>query len=107
MNTNLSPCISCTRVKDPRNCENKNCQYWRRWYIARWEQLRSQLRASMEQKPEPVGVSISGRTYAAPHQVQAYLEQDPCNKCLCPKDLCRIPCNLKLNWLAARKEVLF
>lgn len=107
MNTNVSPCISCTRVKDPRSCENKNCQYWQRWFVARWERLRSQLRTSMEQTPEPVGVSISGRTYAAPHQVQAYLEQNPCDKCLCPKDLCKIPCNLKINWLTARKEVLF
>lgn len=106
MEKKVSPCLSCTRVKDPRDCENKNCQLWRRWFIGRWEALRADARAGMEQPPEKVGVTLSGATYAAPHQVKAYLAADPCENCLCPKDLCRLPCRLKLNWQKAREDVL-
>ena len=101
-----SPCFSCTRVADPRNCENKNCQLWRRWFIARWEAMREGLRQEMEAAPEKVGVIVSGQTYAAPHQVRRYLEEDPCVDCLCPKELCNIPCRLKRNWQERRKDVL-
>ena len=38
---NESPCVTCTRVKDPENCENKSCQVWREWFIRRWEEIRS------------------------------------------------------------------
>lgn len=101
-----SPCICCTRVKDPRDCENKNCQVWRRWFIARWEALREAAREKMEVAPEKVGVALDGKTYAAPHQVREYLHKDPCKECLCPKDLCRHPCSLKTNWLKAREDVM-
>lgn len=101
-----SPCLSCTRVKDPRDCENKNCQLWQRWFIARWEAMRKLVRDEMEEAPAPVGVHISGQTYAAPHQVQRYLQTDPCAECLCPRGLCSLPCRLKRNWLEARKDVL-
>lgn len=101
-----SPCLSCTRVADPRDCENKNCQLWRRWFIARWEALRACARADMEHRPEKVGVTVSGVTYAAPHQVKKYLTEDPCHSCICPADLCRLPCPLKLNWQKAREDVL-
>ena len=37
---NKSPCLNCTRVKDPKNCENKNCPVWREWFIRRWEEMR-------------------------------------------------------------------
>lgn len=101
-----SPCLTCTRVEDPRNCENKKCQPWRNWFVARWDAIRSSARAEMEQTPQKVGVPLDGQTYAAPHQVKKYLQEDPCDKCLCPKDLCRLPCRLKNNWEKARKDVL-
>lgn len=85
MMTKESPCASCTRVKDPHNCENKNCQVWQRWYIARWEQLRCQLGGAADSTPSKKG-------------------QDPCETCLYPKPLCAAICNLKKDWLAARKE---
>lgn len=35
-----SPCKTCTRVKDPKNCENKICRDWQIWFLDRWESLR-------------------------------------------------------------------
>ncbi len=32
-----SPCLTCTRVKDPQNCENKLCRPWQVWYLKRWK----------------------------------------------------------------------
>lgn len=84
-----SPCAGCTRVKDPRNCENKNCQIWQRWYIARWEQLRRQLGG------EATLPDTAGDT-----------EQDPCETCLYPKPLCAAVCSLKKDWLANRKDAV-
>ena len=31
-----SPCLTCHRVAVPANCENKRCNYWRRWFLRRW-----------------------------------------------------------------------
>lgn len=101
-----SPCLSCARVKDPRDCENKNCQLWRRWFIARWEGMREAARQQMNIPPEKVGITLSGQTYASAHQVREYLRKDPCEGCVCPQNLCKEPCTLKANWLAARKDVL-
>lgn len=100
-----SPCLTCTRVRDPEQCENKACSVWRAWFIARWDSLRSSPRLAMEQaRMEPVGVSLGGRIYAPPHQVREYLEEDPCEKCLCPKDLCTGPCRVRRAWEEAKGE---
>lgn len=40
-NKNQSPCLTCTRVKDPIDCEIKSCKEWREWWLKRWEALRS------------------------------------------------------------------
>lgn len=37
------PCKSCTRVKDPENCENKSCKDWQQWFLDRWETMREYL----------------------------------------------------------------
>ena len=102
-----SPCLTCTRVVDPANCENKNCQVWRQWFIGRWDRLRGlsrQLRQTCQ--PEPAGVPLGGRHYASPDQVTRYLETDPCRSCPCPRDLCATPCRVRLRWEDARNEVL-
>ncbi len=102
-----SPCLSCSRVADPASCENKNCQAWRNWFLARWELFRSYPRRKKELLPaQPEGVPLGGEHYAMPHQVQAYLYQDPCSKCKCPRDLCIAPCRVRRAWDAAREEVL-
>ena len=31
-----SPCKECTRVANPDACENKNCKYWKAWFLRRW-----------------------------------------------------------------------
>lgn len=101
----ISPCMHCTRVKDPRECENKDCKVWRDWFIGRWDDLRRQPRLSMERlRTQPVGVNIGGTYYAAPHRVKRYLEEDPCEGCLCPRDLCALPCKLKRQWLQTRQD---
>ena len=36
---NVSPCVNCTRVADPKDCENKCCRVWSRWFLQRWEMI--------------------------------------------------------------------
>ncbi len=106
MNNRISPCMTCTRVIDPQNCENKNCQVWQRWFLARWEAMRRSVRVQMEVAPrEKVGASIGGRRYAAPHVVYKYLHTDPCHDCVCSKDLCGEPCPSRRSWEMARRDV--
>lgn len=94
-----SPCLTCTRVRDPGNCENKNCRVWQAWFLERWSLIHRYPRKAMEQAElKPVGVSVGGNVYAAPHQVEQYRKKDPCQDCLCPKDLCSKPCKLKKAW---------
>lgn len=101
-----SPCLSCTLVADPRDCDNKNCQPWRKWFLHRWEQIHNYPRAHMEHAElKPVGVNVGGTHYAAPHQTRQYLNNDPCQACLCPKDLCSSPCRVKRAWEEAKQEV--
>ena len=101
-----SPCLTCTRVADPRSCENKACQPWRKWFLSRWEQIHNYPRKKMEAvQMQPVGVNVGGVHYAAPHQVRQYLGSDPCEKCLCPKDLCSTSCRVRRAWEEAKKEV--
>lgn len=102
----LSPCLTCTRVRDPRECENKNCRVWRQWFLERWEQIHSYPRRQQQVQPQPVGVNVGGQTYAAPNQIENYLQKDPCEGCLCPRDLCAEPCRVKRAWNEARNEVL-
>ena len=101
----VSPCFDCKRVKNPKECENKNCQVWRRWFIHRWESLRAGVRNQMEKTPQKVGVTVSGNTYAPPDQVRHYLRNDPCDTCVCARNFCSQPCQLKKNWEDARQEV--
>ena len=110
MRTNLqqtSPCLRCTRVKDPRSCENKNCQVWQRWFINRWDLLRGQpLQAKEQEVLMPVGISVGGTRYAHPNHTRKYLQNDPCKACRCPKDLCTTPCPSRRAWEESRKDVL-
>lgn len=107
MDRKLSPCGYCTRVREPRECENKSCMLWRQWFIDRWEAMRTAVRVQMDTaRAEPVGAAVSGTHYAAPSQVELYLQTDPCGACLCPRDLCRTPCRIRRTWDRAREDVL-
>lgn len=100
------PCNRCVKVPDPHQCENKDCRQWRQWFIDKWDTLRVKPRLEIETRPrESEGVCIGGRYYALPHRVDNYLRNDPCEKCLCPRDLCVLPCRIKRDWLAARQDV--
>lgn len=52
MANNESPCLSCIRVKDPDNCENKTCKLWSEWFISWWEGIRDKYKP---QEVENVG----------------------------------------------------
>ena len=104
---NYSPCLTCTSVRDPGNCENKNCARWRNWFISRWDQLRTVPRMQMEQQePKPDGIRIGGVPYVLPHRVREYLGADPCEKCLCKNGLCTSPCPTRRAWDQAKNEVV-
>lgn len=100
-----SPCLGCRKVSDPRACEDKQCPDWQKWFLQRWSLIHSYHRRQMENAQlKPVGVTIGGKPYAAPHQVSKYLHTDPCTACLCPKELCSEPCRVRRAWDEARQE---
>ena len=104
---NPSPCLRCTRVKNPRACEDKDCKDWQKWFLERWALIHAYPRVAAEcQKPQPGGVVVGGQYYASPHQVENYLHTDPCKQCLCPKDLCKTPCRVKRDWQKNREDVM-
>lgn len=49
---NKKPCLNCTRVEDPSDCEIKTCSVWKKWWLKRWERVRKELQASREQEAE-------------------------------------------------------
>lgn len=102
----MSPCLVCTRVADPENCENKNCVPWRNWFLASWERLRGYPRRTMDAPWQPVGMVIGGQLYAMPHLVEDYVKNDPCKSCRCGADQCRTPCRARQNWARAQLEVV-
>ena len=94
-----SPCLSCSRVKCPENCENKRCNYWRAWFLRRWSLIHSYPRRMQEQTRScPAGVSVGGNRYMPPHQIREYRETDPCGNCRCARDLCAQPCRVRKIW---------
>lgn len=98
-----APCRGCTRVADPCACESKDCPLWRRWFVRRWDSMRTYPRRQME-NTVPVGISIGGRRYLHPDHLREYLSKDPCAGCGCPRDLCKTPCRAKSSWEEAIKE---
>lgn len=34
------PCEKCKMVKNPEACNRKNCIIWRKWWLAKWEDIR-------------------------------------------------------------------
>lgn len=103
VNNYPSPCLSCNRVADPFDCDNKNCKLWQKWFLTRWDMIRAYPRQAMQS--QHVGVDIGGQAYAHPQQVADFLGKDPCQGCLCPKDLCGEPCRVKLAWQAAKEKL--
>lgn len=101
-----SPCLTCTRVRDPKSCENKVCKDWQAWFIDRWEAMRKNVRQAMESSTaEDIGIPLGGERYASPHRVREYMEEDPCDRCLCPKDVCHRPCPVRIAWAEKQSGV--
>ena len=100
-----SPCLSCTRVPHPEDCENKNCNPWQQWFLDQWELIHRFPRAHMEKAElKPAGVRVGGRYYAPPYQVEEYLRKDPCEACVCAGSVCTSPCRIRRSWEEAREE---
>lgn len=101
-----SPCFTCTRVRDPKNCENKLCKDWQSWFIGRWNAMRKALCAEAAQAPvDDIGFPLGGNRYASPHRVRDFLDVNPCRKCVYPADACQMPCKTKLAWSEMQSEV--
>lgn len=101
-----SPCLTCTRVRDPGNCENKLCKDWQPWFIRRWDAMRKAVHDRIRSTPlQEAGVPLAGQRYASPHRVREFLKMNPCGSCQSPKDLCRTPCPTRVAWDTLRNEV--
>ena len=101
-----SPCFTCTRVKDPENCENKNCKDWQAWFLDRWETMRQYVRHEIQNAPvTETGIPLGGHFYVHPHRAQAYLQEEPCVRCCCPVELCQKTCHARSLWHAKQSEV--
>lgn len=106
-NKNMSPCLRCTRVANPQNCENKRCTVWQKWFLQQWAVIHAYPRRREELASlRPVGVSLGGRVYALPHQTGKFLQTDPCRDCICTEDVCQEPCRMRKLWERARREAL-
>ena len=106
MRENVSPCLSCCRVKVPSDCENKNCRQWRQWFTENWERVRNSPALQRElRKPGVETVNIGGTRYVHPDRVREYLEKDPCESCPFPSELCVSPCPARRAWMETKKEV--
>ena len=105
MTNPISPCLHCTRVRDPEACENKNCKTWRQWFAGRWEYTRKLYRAGMDRCQKKRGVPLGGCRYASPHTTEAYLQTDPCDRCKLPKALCNTPCKVRTDWSEVKHEL--
>ena len=79
-----SPCLSCTRVQNPSNCENKQCRPWQQWFFARWAEI---------------------HVLAQHKAVAQNLSNDPCDGCVCFGEVCTSPCKTKLVWREKNKGV--
>lgn len=76
-----SPCVACRRVAEPEKCDNKLCKPWQQWFLASWEELRA-------------AAGVTGQAAAG----------DPCESCVCPRELCIAPCREKVRWEEGVRE---
>lgn len=103
----ISPCRHCVRVPDPQNCENKNCKSWQQWFLRRWDRIRALPRRQVDAaRLRPAGINVGGRYYTLPHQVRDYIRDDPCEGCVCPREVCDTPCRVRKAWEKTCSEVL-
>ena len=105
-NKMTNPCMRCTKVDNPAQCDDKDCRLWQQWFIERWNRMRVIPRLEIENRPkQQEGICIGGKYYALPHRIDSYINTDPCDSCLCPRDMCVIPCRVKRDWQNARESI--
>ena len=101
-----SPCLSCQRVRDPKNCENKLCKEWQAWFIDRWEDMRARVMLEAHGKGiEGDMISVGGTRYHHPEHIRQFLKTDPCLHCSWSGDLCPGTCETRKVWLEAKERV--
>ena len=44
-----SPCKTCTRVKKPEYCVDKNCKDWNMWFVKLWNRLHCAYEPQLQQ----------------------------------------------------------
>ena len=105
-NNTESPCLACTRVRDPKNCENKLCREWQAWFIDRWEAMRTSImHADCGNSIHADTVSVGGTKYYHPDQVRRSMETNPCLRCIRSKGLCAGPCQVKRTWNEEKEKM--
>lgn len=82
-NKKQSPCLTCTRVPNASKCENKLCQPWKQWFLARWAEIHA---------------------FAQHEMVSKNLSQDPCLGCICSAEVCTVPCRTKQIWQEEKRR---
>ena len=47
-----NPCLNCTTVERPKDCDRKGCGAWQIWWLERWENLRKRYCVDEERRVE-------------------------------------------------------
>lgn len=101
-----SPCLTCQRVRDPKNCENKLCKEWQDWWIGWWEDMRNKVREKACGKGIAGNpISVGGTKYHHPDHVAVFLAMDPCVRCPWRDGLCPGSCETKQMWLEMEESI--
>lgn len=101
-----SPCSTCDKVPDPQACENKECRPWRQWFMYRWALIHAWGCYHLKQSDLQSADETAGeKVRTSQDRSRSYLSKDPCDGCICPKDLCSTPCRDKRIWQQRREDV--
>ena len=100
--TKPSPCLTCTRVTDPQACENKRCARWRQWFMGRWALIYAYGQLYLH--PLDPAASSGSIGMKAPAEDFQQTGADPCDSCICERDMCAAPCRTKRAWLREQEE---
>lgn len=102
----ISPCLYCSRVANPGNCDNKKCRPWQIWFMEQWDQTRKRFTVPMQTAAlQQSGVPLGGHRYDSPHRVREYRKNGPCAVCKLPQQLCDTPCPALRVWKKTCQEV--
>lgn len=73
-----SPCLTCVIVERPGECGNKNCGDWRKWFMQRWNEMRTaplqKLKALDQNISTDDYIVVGGHKYYHPDTVRKRME---------------------------------